>query len=32
MAGNVISGPPPAPLEIYDVEIVGEDVFVAKKA
>lgn len=32
LAGNVISGPPPAPLETYKVEIVGEDVFVAKKA
>jgi cytochrome b6-f complex iron-sulfur subunit len=32
LAGNVISGPPPARLETYKVEIVGEDVFVSKKA
>lgn len=32
LAGNVISGPPPAPLETFKVEVVGEDVFVSKKA
>jgi cytochrome b6-f complex iron-sulfur subunit len=32
MAGNVISGPPPAPLESYSVEVAGEDIFVSKKA
>jgi cytochrome b6-f complex iron-sulfur subunit len=32
LAGNVISGPPPAPLESYKVEVVGEDIFVSKKA
>jgi cytochrome b6-f complex iron-sulfur subunit len=32
LSGNVISGPPPAPLEVYKVEIVGEDIFVSKKA
>jgi cytochrome b6-f complex iron-sulfur subunit len=32
LAGNVISGPPPAPLETYTVEVVGEDIFVSKKA
>jgi Rieske Fe-S protein len=32
LAGNVISGPPPAPLEVYRVEVVGEDIFVSKKA
>jgi cytochrome b6-f complex iron-sulfur subunit len=32
MAGNVISGPPPSPLESYDVEIVGEDILVSKRA
>jgi cytochrome b6-f complex iron-sulfur subunit len=32
LAGNVISGPPPAPLETYKVEVVGEDIFVSKKA
>ncbi len=31
LAGNVISGPPPAPLEIFKVEVVGEDIFVSKK-
>jgi cytochrome b6-f complex iron-sulfur subunit len=32
LAGNVISGPPPAPLETFKVEVVGEDIFVSKKA
>jgi cytochrome b6-f complex iron-sulfur subunit len=32
LSGNVISGPPPAPLEVYKVEVVGEDIFVSKKA
>jgi cytochrome b6-f complex iron-sulfur subunit len=32
LAGNVISGPPPKPLESYDVEVLGGDVYVAKKA
>lgn len=32
LAGNVISGPPPAPLETYKVEISGEEIFVSKKA
>lgn len=32
LAGNVISGPPPAPLESYNVEVAGEDIFVSKKA
>jgi cytochrome b6-f complex iron-sulfur subunit len=31
LAGHVISGPPPAPLEVYTVEVVGEDIFVSKK-
>ena len=30
--GNVVSGPPPLPLEVYDVNIVGEDIIVSKKA
>ncbi len=30
--GNVISGPPPAPLEALDVKIVGEDIVVSRKA
>ena len=32
MAGNVVSGPPPRPIETYAVEIMGEDIFVSKKA
>jgi len=32
LAGNVISGPPPAPLEMYMVAVVGDDIFVSKKA
>lgn len=32
MAGNVISGPPPRPIEAYSVEVVGDDIFVSKKA
>jgi cytochrome b6-f complex iron-sulfur subunit len=32
LAGNVIAGPPPAPLEVFKVEVVGEDIFVSKKA
>jgi len=32
LTGNVISGPPPAPLESFVVDVVGEDVFVSKKA
>ncbi len=29
--GNVVSGPPPRPLESYNVEISGEDIVVSKK-
>ncbi len=32
LSGNVISGPPPAPLEVYKVETVGDDIVVSKKA
>jgi Rieske Fe-S protein len=32
LAGNVISGPPPKPLEVYDVEVSGGEIFVSKKA
>ena len=32
LAGNVISGPPPRPLESYDVEISGGDITVSRKA
>lgn len=31
LSGNVISGPPPAPLESYNVEISGKDIVVSKK-
>ena len=29
--GNVISGPPPSPLESYTVEISGDDIVVSKR-
>lgn len=32
LGGNVISGPPPRPLERYDVEVSGEDIVVSKMA
>lgn len=32
LSGNVISGPPPKPLESYNVEISGEDIVVSKKS
>lgn len=32
LAGNVISGPPPKPLEAYDVTVSGGDIYVARKA
>ena len=32
LSGSVISGPPPRPLEAYDVEVVDDDIFVSKKA
>jgi Rieske Fe-S protein len=31
LAGNVISGPPPAPLEAFQVDIAGEDIVVSRK-
>jgi Rieske Fe-S protein len=31
LSGNVVSGPPPSPLEEYDVEISGEDIIVTKR-
>ena len=31
MSGRVVAGPPPAPLEVYAVEVVGEDIFVSRK-
>ncbi len=32
LAGNVIAGPPPAPLESYKVEIAGDNIVVSKKS
>ncbi len=32
LAGNVISGPPPKPLEAYDVAVSGGDIYVSRKA
>jgi Rieske Fe-S protein len=32
LAGNVIAGPPPAPLESYKVEIAGDEIVVSKKS
>ena len=31
LSGNVISGPPPRPLETYEIEVAGGDIFVSKK-
>jgi len=31
LAGNVISGPPPRPLEAYEVEVSGSEIFIFKK-
>jgi len=31
LAGNVISGPPPASLEVYNVEIFEDNIFVSKR-
>jgi len=31
LVGNVISGPPPAPLEAYNVEIYEDNIFVSKR-
>ncbi len=31
LGGNVLAGPPPAPLETYVVEISGEDIIVSRK-
>ncbi len=31
MSGNVVSGPPPAPLESFRVEISGEEIIVSRK-
>jgi Rieske Fe-S protein len=31
LAGNVISGPPPRPLEAYEVEVSAGDIYVSRK-
>ncbi len=31
LAGNVLSGPPPKPLEAYEVELSGGDIYVSRK-
>jgi len=31
LSGNVLSGPPPAPLESYTVEISGKEIIVSRK-
>jgi len=31
LAGNVLSGPPPVPLEAYDVQITEGNIFVSKR-
>jgi Rieske Fe-S protein len=31
LAGNVLSGPPPRPLEAYEIEVAGGDVYVSRK-
>ncbi|MGB7295472.1 MAG: Rieske (2Fe-2S) protein [Candidatus Aminicenantales bacterium] len=31
LAGNVLSGPPPRPLDTHKVEVSGEDIFVSRK-
>jgi cytochrome b6-f complex iron-sulfur subunit len=32
LSGNVISGPPPRPLDAYEVEVTGGDIYVSRKA
>jgi len=32
LGGNVLSGPPPAPLETYAVEVAGEEIVVSRKS
>ena len=32
LAGNVLSGPPPRPLETYHVEVSGADIIVSRKS
>jgi Rieske Fe-S protein len=31
LSGNVLSGPPPNPLEVYNVEVSGGDIYVSRK-
>ena len=32
LAGNVVSGPPPRPLESFEVEVSGNDIYVSRKS
>ena len=32
LQGRNVSGPPPRPLEVYDVHVQGEDVVVARRS
>jgi cytochrome b6-f complex iron-sulfur subunit len=32
LSGNVISGPPPKPLEVYGITVSGGDIYVSRKA
>ena len=32
LSGNVLSGPPPRPLEIFNVEVSGPDIIVSRKS
>jgi len=32
LAGNVVSGPPPRPLESFEVEVSGSDIYVSRKS
>jgi cytochrome b6-f complex iron-sulfur subunit len=32
LGGNVVSGPPPTPLESYNVEVSGDDIIVIKRS
>ncbi len=31
LSGNVVSGPPPSPLESFSIEISGDDIVISKK-
>jgi Rieske Fe-S protein len=32
LAGNVVSGPPPRPLESFEVEVAGGEIYVSRKS